>query len=186
MNFTKKIILALLTMALLSATVHAEKKGNLYYEMGISGGIFDFQDKNRNVIGFTSKTGYHLTNNFSAFMLGEGVFYRYNTDTFNTGMSALGLSYYISEEHDSLSFSIAGGLAQNLNYSSVMSHFKDSFTFGTALRASIDYKVSKNISIELSHSQYRFTDDDFDAKTTLLSVSYGLSFEDIVGMMFAY
>jgi len=186
MSITKKIIISCFATLLLTSTVYADKKGDIYSEVGISAGILDFQDKNRNVIGFSSKTGYHITNHISAFMLGEGVFYRYNTDTFNTGMSALGLSYDLSENFDSLSFSIAGGLGQNLNYSSIMSHFKDSFTFGTAIRASISYKIAPKVLLELSHSQYRFTDDSFDAKTTLLTFSYALSFDNLVDMMLNY
>ena len=157
----------------------ASRKGSFAtYEFGAS--KISLGSAYHKAFHFTTKTEYKFDNNIALYLEGSSNYYRYLGDIHDMGISSFGMSYDVPYTDNKLSLGAAIGVGMNLNYSTLFSHFKQSFDFGLSYRINVNYNFDREWGMNIAYNKFDFNTNKSqmeDTKPEIVNVSLVYTFD---------
>lgn len=122
---------------------------------------------NYTALVISSELYYPLDKKTSLWFVTQGNGWRYNSEQLNVGSTTLGVRYDL----DGFTLGIGAGIGAAINYSTLMSKFRQSYDFGPAFRIAVDYPLSKSWTATLSYQKIHLNTNETHAPSKIMDAT---------------
>lgn len=103
----------------------------------------------------------------SLWLVTQGNGWHYRNNEFNIGSTTLGIRYHLKD----MTVGVGVGVGAAINYSTLMSKFRQSYDFGPAFRLAVDYPLSKSWSATLSYQKIYLNTNVTEAPSKIMDAT---------------
>ena len=103
----------------------------------------------------------------SFWLVTQGNGWHYRNNEFNIGSTTLGIRYHLKD----MTVGVGVGVGAAINYSTLMSKFRQSYDFGPAFRLAVDYPLSKSWSATLGYQKIYLNTNVTEAPSKIMDAT---------------